>query len=340
MNLRQTLEKTKSRVVRAAGPLGLYRLAWQLSHARPRIFMFHRFAATDTGHRLGRETFRRQLRLISQACRIVTMRELAEVLRDSPQDAARLAVITVDDGYRDFHDHAWPVLREEGVPATFFPVTGFLDHELWLWPDLVQHGLDRTPLRTVWGIDLGLEDQRAYALDVPAERQAAWQALIDAAIDLPDEEKWTFLRRLLESLGVDWPDTIPEVYAPVTWDELRAMAGAGIEIGAHTRTHCRLPRVSAAQLFDELAGAKVRLEAQLDRPVVSLCYPNGSARDYDATVMAAAEEAGYQSAVTSFFDGQIGGPYELRRHGAGPDMFQFRKCLWGVEDLARRVARG
>ena len=78
--------------------------------------------------------------------------------------------------------------------------------------------------------------------------------MIDAAIDLPDAEKWTFLRDLLAEARCPWPEAIPEDYAPVTWDELRAMAGSGIEIGAHTHTHCRLPRVSAAQLPDELDG--------------------------------------------------------------------------------------
>ena len=51
----------------------------------------------------------------------------------------------------------------------------------------------------------------------------------------------------LPALGVDWPEAIPAEYAPVTWDELRAMADAGIEIGAHTHTHCRLPRVEASR---------------------------------------------------------------------------------------------
>ena len=147
MPLPQPLSKLKSRLVRAAGPMGLYQLAWRLSRQRPRIFMYHRFAEQDTTHKLGRETFRAQIKLIKRCCRIVTMGELAEILRDRPEAAAELAVITVDDGYRDFHDHAWPVLREEGVPATFFPVTGFLDRELWLWPDLVQFALDTTQTR-------------------------------------------------------------------------------------------------------------------------------------------------------------------------------------------------
>jgi len=332
------LRSAKSRLVRAAGPLGLYALAWRLTHRRPRIFMYHRFAATDTGHKLGRETFRAQVRMLRKRCRIVTMGELAEVLRTDPTAAGGLAVITVDDGYRDFHDHAWPVLREEGVPATFFPVAGFIDGEVWLWPDLVENALFHAGVRRVRPGDLCLEGAGEWNLADTVDNRAAWQAVIDHAIDLPDVDKWAYLRALYDRLDLAWPGAVPEDYAPVTWDQLRTLAAAGIEIGAHTKTHCRLTRVDDAQLVDELGGAKQRLEEVLDRPVMSLCYPNGAPADYDARVIQACERAGYHSAVVAHFDGMQGGIFDLRRHGTGTDIYQFEKSLAGVEDLSRRLA--
>ena len=35
-------------------------------------------------------------------------------------------VITFDDGFADFHRHAWPALRRHGLPATVFIATGFV----------------------------------------------------------------------------------------------------------------------------------------------------------------------------------------------------------------------
>jgi peptidoglycan/xylan/chitin deacetylase (PgdA/CDA1 family) len=339
MELISALRRAKTGLVRAAGPLGLYAAAWRVTKHRPRIFMYHRFAAVDTGHRLGRETFRAQLRMIRERCSVVTMAELAGILREAPERATRLAVITVDDGYRDFHDHAWPVLREENIPATFFPCTGFVDGEVWLWPDLVEQALARTENGHISASGLGLSGpQRNWSLRNPDDKRAVWQALIDHAIDLPDKDKWIFLRDLHERLSLDWPTRVPDDYSPVTWEQLRTMAKGGVEIGAHTRTHCRLTRVNAAQLDDELAGAKARIEHEISREVVSLCYPNGAPADYDSRVMAAAEASGYRSAVTAHFDGVQGGLYDLRRHGIGADMYGFRKSLCGVDELSRRLA--
>ena len=39
----------------------------------------------------------------------------------------RALSITFDDGYRDNHDIALPILLQLGLPATFFVATGFLD---------------------------------------------------------------------------------------------------------------------------------------------------------------------------------------------------------------------
>ena len=337
---RNFLRSAKTLLIRGAGPVGLNAVAWRLTSHRPRILMYHRFAQDDTKRQVGRETFRRQIRALKSRCRIVTLAELATVLRTEPEQARRLAVITVDDGYRDFYEFAWPVLREEGVSATFFPVTGFVDHQIWLWPDLVEYVLEHGTARRVDSEDLGLpEGGRNWSLANPDDKSSAWQALIEYAIDLDDDEKWAFLRNIFSRLEVAWPDTIPEKYAPVSWEELRELARHGIEIGAHTRTHCRLTRVDDTQLEDELSGAKSRLESQLGCPVVSLCYPNGAKADYDARVVEAARVAGYSVAVTAFFDGVMGELYDLRRHGIDHDMYGFRKSLFGLDELSARFAR-
>lgn len=339
MGLSQVIPKAKRLMIRTAGPLGLYAGAWGLTQDRPRIFMYHRFASVDKGAIPGRETFRSQVRLLKKYCQIVDMKTLAEKLRDEPKGAARLAVITVDDGYRDFYEHALPVLQEENVPATFYPVTGFLDGELWLWPDLVEHALDIVGRTTLSAKSIGLGSNSEWPVTDTAERRAAWQAIINHAIDLKDEDKWSFLRQLYSQLGIQWPSAIPDHYAPVTWSQLAEIADAGIEIGAHTRTHCRLTRVNDSNLVAELSGARQRLEEEIDRPIVSLCYPNGAPADYDARVINAAEEAGYRSAVVAYFDGNAGGLYELRRHGVTPDMDQFRRHLCGIEDISWRLRR-
>jgi peptidoglycan/xylan/chitin deacetylase (PgdA/CDA1 family) len=80
------------------------------------------------------------------------------------------------------------------------------------------------------------------------------------------------------------------------WDELRALADAGWEIGSHTCSHPHLPELREdAALARELADSKARIEAELGRPCTSLAYPYG---DVDERVEAATRAAGYLGAGT------------------------------------------
>jgi peptidoglycan/xylan/chitin deacetylase (PgdA/CDA1 family) len=78
-------------------------------------------------------------------------------------------------------------------------------------------------------------------------------------------------------------------------DGARALAAAGHEIGAHTRTHPRLTAASDEDLAAEVKGSRTDLEELLGAPVPSFAYPKG---DHDGRVVAAVRDAGFSRAVT------------------------------------------
>lgn len=61
------------------------------------------------------------------------------------------------------------------------------------------------------------------------------------------------------------------------WDELGAVATAGIEIGAHTRTHPVLPSLDVGALLDELAGAADEIAQRIGKRPTGFAYPYGLA---------------------------------------------------------------
>ncbi len=82
----------------------------------------------------------------------------------------------------------------------------------------------------------------------------------------------------------------------MTAEELRRWRDAGMEVGAHTRTHPRLTGCNDTQLRDEIRGSKAQLEDIVGTAVSQFCYPYG---DADQRVVDATREAGYAAATAT-----------------------------------------
>jgi peptidoglycan/xylan/chitin deacetylase (PgdA/CDA1 family) len=82
----------------------------------------------------------------------------------------------------------------------------------------------------------------------------------------------------------------------MTWDQLREMKAAGMTIGSHTKGHPDLRTVSPDRLWDELAGSRAAIEAELGAAPDVLSYPSGK---FSAKIAKLASTAGYRMAVTT-----------------------------------------
>jgi peptidoglycan/xylan/chitin deacetylase (PgdA/CDA1 family) len=111
---------------------------------------------------------------------------------------------------------------------------------------------------------------------------------------------------------------------------VKAMVAAGWELASHTINHSDLTTLDAAALEEEVAGARQILKREYGVPVADFCYPAG---EFDETVIAAVEAAGYTTATT-----EIPGyasreaPYELAR-------FEILDST-GVSGMAEDLASG
>jgi peptidoglycan/xylan/chitin deacetylase (PgdA/CDA1 family) len=85
----------------------------------------------------------------------------------------------------------------------------------------------------------------------------------------------------------------------MSWEEIRTLERAGMDFGAHTRSHRILRTLPPAELRDELEGAKGELELQLGRPVDSIAYPVGGPITEDPALVDHVTSAGYRLGFTN-----------------------------------------
>lgn len=94
----------------------------------------------------------------------------------------------------------------------------------------------------------------------------------------------------------DWRDDDMPPKPLLDKSQLREMAGAGMEIGSHTRHHLHLTGLDGTALQAEIAGSRDDLEQILGMHVNSFAYPYG---EYDDRVRQAVHDAGYKLACTT-----------------------------------------
>ena len=106
---------------------------------------------------------------------------------------------------------------------------------------------------------------------------------------------WTGTREPMSWRGIEeWIGSPHEhELLPMSWADLLALAGAGWEVGSHTRRHPRLTELDEPALRDELRGSKQDCEENLAMPCRALAFPYGAV---DHRVVKAARVAGYEAA--------------------------------------------
>lgn len=229
----------------------------------------------------------------------------------------RRVALTFDDGYRDNHELAFPVLRAHGLPATFFVATGFLDRPRVAWWDEISWMVRTSPRDGIgageWlpaGVSFGDDDRTAPA-----------QLLVRRYWSLPDKSTHDYLEWLARECQTGRADPEAAASTWMTWPMVRELRAGGMTVGAHTVDHPVLARLSAAGQAREVGGSVARLREQLGEPVSLFAYPVGARGTYDDTTRACLREAGIKHAFT-FWGGhrRPGGqdPFDIPRTWVGP----------------------
>jgi len=242
--------------------------------------------------------FRRQMETVARYGTPIGIDDLIRALAGGPLPRNPV-MVTFDDGYRSCHDVALPILRAVGVRATFFVTTSFVSERRVYWWERIAIvlGMSRRQSRRSTAV---LDYPERMTLDL--EDPDVHDTLTDVIKDTSGLDVERFLRGLATALEVDWTTELETQHADqliMTWDMVRALARAGMDVESHGRHHRVLQTLDDATLADELAGSRRELEAQLGRPVRALAYPVGRRINGERRIRDALAAAGYQIGMSN-----------------------------------------
>jgi peptidoglycan/xylan/chitin deacetylase (PgdA/CDA1 family) len=228
---------------------------------------------------------------IQRGWRFVSVDDLIE---EGGAEPKRIA-ITLDDGYRDNLDHAWPVFQKHRAPFTIFVCPGFTERKSELWWEALA--------RMIGAADSfeapGDEPSQVRPTRTPAEKMqmfVEWRAWLTTVVD--ETHQRIAIRALAEKHDLDLAELARILV--MDWDEIRRINRDPLcTIGAHTMTHAALARLSPEEASREIQGSVARIADEIDTWPMTLAFPYGYPSAAGLREARLAEQAGLVGSFTT-----------------------------------------
>jgi peptidoglycan/xylan/chitin deacetylase (PgdA/CDA1 family) len=208
-------------------------------------------------------------------------------------------VITFDDGYANNATLAAEELNRWALPWSEFLPARLIEHQERQWIDdlyMLIHAGSCKRLKLDWD---GMDSQ--WPLDTLENRRAAAHFVIQALRYCPEAIR---LRRFAEVCAHYSQDEVETLrarftsFAPMTWQQARALQSAGVDVGSHSFSHIALAPQDPVTIREELAQARTLIQERLGDHSPHFSYPYGRPSSISSETEEAIADMGYACAVT------------------------------------------
>jgi peptidoglycan/xylan/chitin deacetylase (PgdA/CDA1 family) len=277
------------------------------------------------------EMFAEQMAYLARAYHVVSLDELLDAINRHRPLPPRSVMLTFDDGYHDFLENAWPVLRCLKLPAILFAVTDYLnDSRRIFWWDQLYQSLHLTACSEIDVPGVG-----CWPLATVQQRGRAFAQIKRYIKRQPHQQAMKLVAQVVDALAVPLE---PEGGGMLNWEEVRQMSAEGLCVAAHTVSHPILSRMTLEEARYEIVTSQRAIMDELGQAWPVFAYPVGHPADLRPGLVEMLRQEGFQVAMTMIEGHNVLGrtdPLRLRRVGMAPHltMPEFRLVLTSAYNL-------
>ncbi|MFT6501832.1 MAG: peptidoglycan/xylan/chitin deacetylase (PgdA/CDA1 family) [Crocinitomicaceae bacterium] len=210
------------------------------------------------------ERFDQLLKYCSKNYSIVSLNEL-----EKPTPKRKL-VLSFDDGYADFMEHAIPILEKYDVPSNHNLVNDCLNANTPIWTQLMNDVYNH--LRDNNILDSSIIEKHGSTFEESNSNWIAYYAsFFQSMLKLKKRERTQVIASLVELYKIENSSTM------MSWEDAKlCQEKYKVEIGTHTFSHDVLSTLSDREDFNSEIGKSIEeLESKLGRKTDTMALPNG-----------------------------------------------------------------
>ncbi len=276
------------------------------------ILLYHRVTPHKEDNPLGTvissDLFKKQMLYLKERYEITS---LQECYFEQVNESKKIKVaITFDDGYVDNFNHAFPILKQLDLPATFFLATDYIDSGKPIWDQQLQMILEES------NSNIKIEDkENNFSLERESlyqdDSKFLWKA-INYLRFLSPSRRNKILKPIFSNLsqGINFSDV-----RCLSWSEVNTMIDAGMHFGSHGCSHSSLVGLSDEDIRKEILDSKTVLEENLSQNCLFFALPFGSQLDFNQSIIKKVEELGYLKCLLNIRGNNLidSGEFALKR---------------------------
>lgn len=223
-----------------------------------------------------------------EKCEFLSLDQVAEVLKKKYKPSKPFIAFTLDDGYVDNYQYAFPIFQKYDIPFSIYVSTGFVDRVSLLWWFQLEDIIMQND-------SVVLSNGMNFRCEAISDKESAFLQIRKIILELPTPDFENQVRSLLSNYLLNFEKYSNELI--LNWDQIIEMSKSPLcTIAVHTVTHRRLSELSDIELLKEITDSKRIIENKIEKDVTHFAYPFGTSFEVSARVVDMVRQSGYMSA--------------------------------------------
>lgn len=256
-----------------------YRQYGKGKNAKGVVFMLHRVSERINGHIPNNEHLKISPEFLekvivkykNEGFSFLSLDQLYDVIAGKSSINKPFVCFTMDDGYLDNYENAYPIFKKYNIPFAIFVATDFPDKKAILWwyviEDLILHSKE-----------IQLSDGSKYKCATFQEKWDTFRYIREKVLLLNQRNIVNELNRLFADYQLDWLAPIQGL--SMSWEQVKILTQEPLcTIGGHTISHVALNQLSMDDLDREVTNGINIIESHTDYEPTYFAYPYGSEKE-------------------------------------------------------------
>ena len=229
------------------------------------------------------DTFEKLLQYLIQHYTIISFGDIAGLPAKNKYSRPPL-ILSFDDGYYDFYEHALPLLVKYKLPSNHNIVNACANDNQIIWTQRLNALFTHCRNNNIAELKFDHNNTALNLASFNNNWMGFYLAVYNLFLKLPLKER---LEIIAEKENLFSVATLERM---MNWNEIIECSHNHVEIGSHTFNHDVLSTITDANVLQhEIAVSKTQIEAKLNRKINILALPNGQGNEH---VNVMAEKAG------------------------------------------------